>query len=71
MKESKHDRFLRVAENRTNRIIDLIRLLANCSNKSNYEYSEDDVNKIFKTIFDEFNIAKNGFTYNNKKRKCR
>ena len=47
MPESKHDRFIRIAETRTNKIIDMIRLLGNCSNTATYEYSEDDVKKIF------------------------
>lgn len=67
MEESKHDRFLRIAENRTNKIITLIRLLGNCSNKSNYEYTEEDINKIFKTIIDEVNVTKNVFARNNKR----
>ena len=41
--EEKRERFKRVAENRTNRIIESIRLLGNCSNRSNYEYTEEDV----------------------------
>ena len=50
VKESKRERFIRVAENRTNRIIKDLKLLANCANKSNYEYSEKDVQKIFNAI---------------------
>ena len=39
----KRERFVRVAESRTNKIIEMIRLLGNCSNKSNYEYDEKDI----------------------------
>ena len=46
-KVEKMERFKRVAESRTNRIIDQIRLLGNCANRSNYEYSEEDIKKIF------------------------
>ena len=38
--ESKKDKFVRIAEARTNKIIDMIRLLGNCSNKASYEYSK-------------------------------
>lgn len=31
--ESKRDRFVRIAEARTNKIIDMIQLLGNCSNR--------------------------------------
>ena len=48
--ESKSERFRRVAEARTNKIIDLIRLLGNCANKSNYDYTEADIQKIFTAI---------------------
>lgn len=48
--QEKAERFKRVAENRTNRIIDQIRLLGNCANKSNYEYSDEDIKKIFLAI---------------------
>ena len=48
--QEKAERFKRVAEGRTNKIIDQIRLLGNCANRSNYEYSEEDVRKIFSAI---------------------
>jgi hypothetical protein len=46
-KETKRERFVRIAEARTNKIIDMIHLLGNCSNTSTYDYTEADVNKIF------------------------
>lgn len=49
-KETKRDRFVRLAEARTNKILDMIKLLGNCSSKSNYEYTEEDVKKIFGAI---------------------
>lgn len=62
MLESKRERFVRIAENRTNRIIDTLRLLSNCSNKSNYEYTEEDIKKIFNAIDKEVRNARNAFT---------
>ncbi len=56
--ESKHDRFIRIAESRTNKIIDMIRLLGNCSNRRTYEYSKEDINKIFNYIDKELKAAK-------------
>ena len=56
--KEKAERFKRVAEGRTNRIIDQIRLLGNCSNKSNYEYSEEDIKKIFSAIESELKLTK-------------
>lgn len=62
--ESKRDKFVRLAEARTNKIIDMIRLLGNCSNSRVYEYNKDDVKKIFSTIEDELKIAKSKFEIN-------
>lgn len=61
MSETKRQRFVRIAENRTNKIIDMLRLLGNCSNKSNYDYDEDDIRKIFNAIEKEIKNAKNAF----------
>ena len=46
--ETKRDKFVRIAEARTNKIINMIQLLGNCSNQSLYEYSQKDANKIAK-----------------------
>ncbi len=60
-KETKRDRFVRLAEARTNKIIDMVRLLGNCSSTSNYEYTEEDVRKIFTAIERELKITKAKF----------
>ena len=59
--ESKHDKFIRLGEARTNRILDQISLLGNLANTSNYEYFEEEVNKMFKAIEDELRDTKNKF----------
>jgi len=60
--ESRSEKFKRIATRRTNEIIDKIRVLGNCSNKSTYEYSSEEVSKIFKSIEQELNSAKNKFS---------
>lgn len=60
--ESKRDRFVRLAEARTNKIIDMIRLLGNCSNKSNYDYTDTDIQKIFSAIDKELKNTKLKFS---------
>lgn len=67
--EEKKERFKRVAENRTNRIIESIRLLGNCSNKSNYDYSDEDITKIFNAIERELKETKQKYQTKEKKRK--
>lgn len=46
----KKENFKRIAESRTNKIIDMISLLGNLSNKSFYDYSDEQINAIFDTI---------------------
>jgi hypothetical protein len=48
--ESKRERFVRIAEKRTRLVLEKLRILANCSNRGVYEYTEDDVAKIFGTL---------------------
>jgi len=50
MEESRRKRFRRLANLRVNRILRDLRLLGNLSNKSHYDYSEEEVRKIFKAI---------------------
>ena len=50
MEETRRQRFKRIAGARTNKILDMLKLLGNCSNTGNYEYSENDVKKIFNAI---------------------
>lgn len=59
--ETKRERFTRIAEARTNKIIDMIELLGNCSNRATYEYSKDDIKKIFNAIENELRITKAKF----------
>lgn len=59
--EKKRERFVKIAEQRTNKIIDMMRLLGNCANKSNYEYSDEDVKKIFTAIDAEYKTLKSKF----------
>lgn len=64
--ETRAGRFKRLATQRTNAIIDKLRLLGNLSNKSNYEYSEDDIRKIISAVETQLKITKARFTGNKK-----
>ena len=59
--ETKREKFVRIAEARTNKIISMVQLLGNCANPSCYEYTEKDVSNIFSTIEREVKIAKMKF----------
>lgn len=59
--ETKREKFVRLAEARTNKIIDMIQLLGNCSNSNAYDYTQQDVDKIFNAIEFEVREAKKKF----------
>ena len=61
MKESKADRFRRVADARVNKIIKMIRLLGNCSGTGVYEYTDEQVAYIFSALQSELDKAKRRF----------
>jgi hypothetical protein len=66
-KESKREAFLRLAERRTNVILDRIRVLSNCANPYAYEYTEEDVKKIFGAIEQELRVARTKFQQSRKR----
>lgn len=59
--ETKRERFVRIAEARTNKILEMMRLLGNCASTNNYEYSEEDVKKIFGALERELKNTKSKF----------
>lgn len=62
IQETKREKFVRLAEARTNKIIDMIQLLGNCSNLGAYDYTQQDVDKIFTAIENELREAKKKFS---------
>lgn len=63
MSKVKRDRFLKVAENRTNKIIKLFDLLGNCANKNNYEYTIKDIESIIDALENEMEVLKKKFKF--------
>jgi len=59
--ESQHDRFRRLAEKRVIRTIKEIRLIGNLGNRNNYEYTVDEVEKIFRALEKELKLARAKF----------
>ena len=60
-KESKNDRFKRVAERRTRVVLRDLRIIGNCGNKGNYAYTPEQVRKIFLEIEQAVKAAKAKF----------
>ena len=55
---AKRDNFIRLAEGRVTRAIDSIRVIGNLSNRSNYEYTEEDSKRIIDALQREVNELK-------------
>jgi len=68
--ETRKERFARVATRRTNEILKKIRVLSNCSNKSSYAYTDEELNKIFSAIEKELRTTKAKFAKRKKEKFC-
>jgi hypothetical protein len=55
------EKFVRLAETRTQKAIDAIQLVGNLSNPTNYSYTEKDVERIFKALNDALKDARSRF----------
>ena len=62
MENERREKFVQLAENRTNSAINQIRLIGNLSNRGNYEYSERDVSKILKALNAEIRAMRERFS---------
>ena len=65
---SKRGAFIRLADRRTNTILEKLRILGNLSNPYAYDYSDEDVKKIFAAIDREIRLTRTKFQ-NQQKRK--
>jgi len=61
--ENKRERFKKLAVYRTNEVLKKIKVLSNCANRSAYEYTEEEVNKIFNEIEKSLKSAKAKFHF--------
>ncbi len=69
MDNNKRDNFIRISENRVSKILVLLSQLTNLTNTSFYEYTEEDINKIFDTLEEETKKAKDILLRTNDKNK--
>ena len=65
--EQKKERFKRLATQRTNIILKRLKVLGNCSNRSAYTYTEEEINKIFSEIERRVRETKAKFHFPKKK----
>lgn len=57
----KREKFVELAEARVEKTLKDIQLIGNLSNKAAYEYSEEDVKKIFSALQQALNLSKSRF----------
>lgn len=57
----RRERFVSLAEARTDKALHAIRLLGNLANRSNYEYYDEDVEQIVKALEKEIRLLKTTF----------
>ena len=66
-KINKRENFKRLAVYRTNEILKRLRILGNCANRSVYEYTEEEINKIFSEIDHQVKGTKSKFHFSKNK----
>jgi hypothetical protein len=60
--ETTRERFVRLAESRTNRALDAIRTLGNLSNRRVYAWEEQDIRRVSKALRDAISEMEASFT---------
>ena len=65
--ENKSERFKRLAEKRTRKVLNEIRVLSNLANKGLYEYTPEQIKKVFAVIRDSLTKADARFRGEQKK----
>lgn len=66
-KENKSDKFKRLAKTRGDLVVRYLRLLGNLSNTNNYEYTDEEIRKVFAVIEEELKHSK--IKFNSKKKR--
>lgn len=67
VRENDREKFVKLAQSRVNKTIKDIQLIGNLSNRSNYDYTEEDVAKIFRALTDELTACKKRFELSRRK----
>jgi hypothetical protein len=57
----KQQKFIEITEKRVTRLLNDIRLIGNLSNRNNYEYTPEDVTKIYSAIESELKTSRKRF----------
>lgn len=60
-RDEDRNKFVKLASARVSKALKDIQLIGNLSNRSNYDYTDEDVAKIFKALSDEISACKRKF----------
>ncbi len=61
MRQTDREKFVELAQKRVSKAMKDIQLIGNLSNRSNYDYTEEDVAKIMKALADELSVCRKKF----------
>lgn len=67
--ETKREKFVRLAESRMTNTLKQIELLSNLSNTSAYEYTQEDIDKMIRTLKKSISDLESSFRKENKNKK--
>ncbi len=67
IREADREKFVKLAEARVAKALKAIQLIGNLSNRSNYDFTDEDVSKIFKAINDEITSCRRRFEFARRK----
>jgi hypothetical protein len=67
VRESDRQKFVQLAQARVNRTLKDIQLIGNLSNRSNYDYTDDDIERIFKALAQEIAACRKRFELSKRK----
>jgi hypothetical protein len=62
----KKERFISVAGRRVQKVLDSLDSLSKCANRGNYDYDEENVNKMIRAIKEKVKILESAYTSNTK-----
>jgi len=61
VRQEDREKFVRLATKRVSKALKAIQLIGNLSNKSNYDYTDEDVQKIFRALQEELSACRKKF----------
>lgn len=67
MRQKDREKFIRLANRRVNKAIKELQLIGNLANKSNYDYTDEDVRQIFQALRAELKRCEERFLSSNAK----